>query len=79
MLSVKDMVKDGKIATFVCYFAGNLYYETQDGFRFTVPVSDVGNAIFNKQEKALLMMRYIRKQVELNAQAAEAAAASNSE
>ncbi len=31
---------------------------------FPVPVSDVGDGTFNAEEKAMLMMRYIRKQIE---------------
>lgn len=33
-------------------------------FKFPVPISDIGNATFNREEKALLMMRYIRKHIE---------------
>lgn len=45
---------------------GGLHLET---FDFAVPISDIGNATFQAEEKALLLMRYIRKfleQIELS-------------
>ena len=47
------------------YFDGNLWYTTQDGFDFPVPVSDIGTAKFLAEDKAMLFMRYIRKHMEL--------------
>lgn len=64
-ISIKDMVKDNKQATFLYYRDGDLWYATEDGFKFPVPVSDVGNATFPATEKALLLMRYIRKHLAL--------------
>ena len=61
-------------AVFSRYFDGNLWYsilygleddkgylEKEHWFEFPVPVSDIGTATFAAQEKAILMMRYIRK------------------
>ena len=61
MLTLKEMVSYNKIVTFVEYRQGNLWYATEDGFKFPVPIEDVGTATFSANEKALLMMRYIRK------------------
>lgn len=61
--TLKDYVKDGKMVSFSHYFDGSLWYETDDGFVFPVP--DIGTATFQKTEKALLMMRYIRKHLDL--------------
>lgn len=64
-MNIKDMVKDNQTVKF-CYFRdGNLWYETENGFKFPVPVADIGNATFNAVERAMLMMRYIRPQLEL--------------
>src|SRR5262245_11367343 len=63
MLSVKDMVKDNKQVIFSHYKEGELWYRTEDGFEFPVPVADVGSATMLAQDKALLFMRYIRKHV----------------
>ena len=65
MLSIKDMVKDNKRVTFVRFKDGELWYSTEDGFEFPVPVADIGSATLLATDKALLFMRYIRKHVEL--------------
>lgn len=49
---------------FVRYRAGNLWYATESGFEFPVPVSDAGEATFLAEDKASLFMRYIRKHLE---------------
>ena len=47
---------------FVYYKDGSLWYQTQNTkLIFPVPISDVGNATFAREEKGILMMRYIRK------------------
>lgn len=69
MLSIKDMIKDGKQVTFVHFKEGELWYRTEDGFEFPVPVADVGNATMLAKDKALLFMRYIRKHVDMLEQA----------
>ena len=60
MRSIKMMVKD-KAVRFKFYREGELFYETECGFVFPVPLADVGNATFLAEDKALLFMRYIRK------------------
>jgi thymidylate kinase len=60
-LSIKDMVKDNKKVVFTRYRHGNLYYKTEDGFEFPVPTSDIGDATFLAEDRAMLFMRYIRK------------------
>jgi len=64
MLSVKDMVKDSKRVKFQFYRKGELWYKTEDGFMFPVPVEDTGDGTFLSEDKAMLFMRYIRKQLE---------------
>lgn len=71
-MNIKDIVKD-KQAHFLFYRDHNLWYnvEVDDGqgiysptnFQFPVPLEDIGNATFNAEEKAILLMRYIRKQM----------------
>ena len=76
MLNIKDMVKDNKQVTFVHFKEGELWYRTEDGFEFPVPVADVGNATMLARDKALLFMRYIRKHLDmLNEARSEAGAA----
>ena len=61
MINIKEMVTGGKTVTFKFYRDNQLFYETENGFEFPVPVEDIGNATFLAEDKALLFMRYIRK------------------
>jgi hypothetical protein len=70
MRNIKMMVKD-KVVRFKFYREGELFYETECGFAFPVPLSDVGNATFLAEDKALLFMRYIRKHLAVFAAARE--------
>ena len=62
-ISIKDMVKN-KTVTFMFYKEKELWYITEDGFEFPVPIDDVGTASMNKTDKAILYMRWIRKHLE---------------
>lgn len=64
---IKSMVKDGKKARFTHYKQGELWYETECGFKFAVPTEDAGDGVFLAEDKAIIMMRYIRKQIAANA------------
>jgi len=70
-MSIKDMVKNKKV-TFMFYREGELWYTTECGFEFPIPISDTGNAYFNKEDKAILFMRWIRKHMDLIEDAKEA-------
>ncbi|MBU2772436.1 hypothetical protein HMI48_00415 [Acidithiobacillus ferrooxidans] len=63
MNSIKEMVRDGKKVVFLWYKEGDLWYRTECGFEFPVPVKteDTGTAKFLPEDKAMLFMRYIRK------------------
>lgn len=65
MISIKSMVDRGKKVHFSWYREGELWYVTDCGFEFPVPVSDIGNALLLKEDKAIFFMRYIRKHVEM--------------
>lgn len=75
--SIKDLVKDN-VATFSYYRKGYLYYALAHAplspsgaayaapitYLFPVPLDDVGDASFNATEKAILLMRCIRKAID---------------
>jgi hypothetical protein len=63
MESIKDMVKDNKKVRFSFYRDRQLFYRTESGFEFPVPIDDIGNATFLAEDKAILFMRYIRKHI----------------
>lgn len=56
---MKDLIAGN--CRFQYYRDSQLWYKTENGFLFPVPIEDIGNATFNAEEKGLLMMRYIRK------------------
>lgn len=59
-MKVSDHIKGN--SNFLYYRDGNLWYRTYDtGLEFPVPIDDIGTATFNRVEKSLLLMRYIRK------------------
>ena len=62
-MNITELVKN-KRARFVHYRDGNFIYETEDGFQFPVPLSDVGTATLLAEDKALLFMRWIRRHLE---------------
>jgi len=63
-----EMVK-GKVVRFEFYKANELFYSTEDGnFIFPVPISEIGNATFLAEDKATLFMRYIRKELAVQAE-----------
>ena len=69
MSTLKDLVANGKRVHFEMYRKGELHYKTDDGFQFVVPIDDCGDGMFLADDKAILFMRYIRKQIALNAEA----------
>lgn len=64
MNNIKDHVSNGKTVKFLYYRAKELWYETELGFKFPVPIDDTGEATFLASDKAMLFMRYIRKHMD---------------
>lgn len=62
-MNIKEMIKN-KVVNFVEYRKGNLWYTTECGFEFPVPIEDIGDGIFKSQENAIMLMRYIRKHID---------------
>ena len=56
---MKELIKGH--CSFQYYRDYKLWYQTDNGFLFPVPIEDIGTATFNQKEKGMLMMRYIRK------------------
>jgi hypothetical protein len=58
-----EYVGKGKKVKFSYYRDNKLWYETECGLIFPVPVSDTGNGTFLAEDKAIMFMRWIRKYV----------------
>lgn len=61
--NVKEMVSNNKQVRFSYYRQGELWYVTECGFEFPVPINDTGDASFMAQDRAMLFMRWINKQI----------------
>jgi hypothetical protein len=60
-MSIKEMVAEDRKVRFVHYKLGELWYRTETGFDFPVPISDCGDGMYLVEDKAILFMRYIRR------------------
>ena len=69
MRTIKEMVSNGQKVKFSHYRHKELWYITECGFEFPVPIEDIGDATFAAEDKAMLFMRYIRKHMEMLTQA----------
>lgn len=61
---LKPMIIGNKKVNFQFYRDGELWYQTECGFDFPVPVSDTGKGMFKNNDKAVYFMRWIRPQIE---------------
>lgn len=59
-MTLIELVKGKKVRFKYCRDA-SLWYETDDGFLFPVPINETGTATFNAEERAILFIRWIRK------------------
>jgi hypothetical protein len=67
-MNIKEIVKDNHVR-FLRYRQGVMYYAVAvpgvaNEYMFPVPVTDIGDATLEAQEKAIMFMRYIRKAME---------------
>ena len=69
MSKVTDIVKAGKPVKFARYQKNQLWYSTDCGFEFPVPISDTGDAVFLAEDKPMLFMRWINAHIKLIEQA----------
>jgi len=60
--NIKEMVQ-GKVR-FQFFRDNTLYYKTENGVTFPVPIHDTGTATFLAEDKGILFMRWIRKFLE---------------
>jgi len=62
--NIKDLVSGTKVK-FLFYRKNELWYEVVDkNFQFPVPISDTGEGTFLPEDKGMIFMRYIRKQLD---------------
>lgn len=59
-VDIKTLVKDQRV-TFQFYRDNAIWYQTDNGFRFPIPVEDMSQAVFHPKDNAIMFMRWIRK------------------
>jgi hypothetical protein len=59
--TIREMVQNNQKVAFRFYRDGQLWYATECGFEFPVPISEAGTATFLAEDRAILFMRYIRR------------------
>jgi hypothetical protein len=65
MRTLKEMVRDNQKVRFRYYREKELWYATECGFEFPVPIDDTGTGIFMAEDRAIRFMRWIRRHIEL--------------
>lgn len=60
-MDIKNHVGKDKFCHFLHYQDNNLWYRTEAGLDFPIPISDTGNGIFLPKDKSIIFMRWIRK------------------
>jgi len=62
-MNLIDLVNNNQQVHFEYYRDNELWYKTDSGFLFPVPLiaKEIGSATFLRDDKAILFMRYIRK------------------
>ena len=64
-MKLTDIMKPNSVSRFVSYNGGLFLYITDNGFKFTIPATDLGPATLLAEDKTIMFMRYIRQQLEL--------------
>lgn len=61
-MNISDHIK-GR-TNFSFYREGNLYYTTDTGITFAVPLDDTQGATFLNEDKSIFFMRWIRRHIQ---------------
>ena len=61
LINIKRAVSEKREANFTHFCDGQMWYTTAYSEFFPVPIADLAGATLHRNEKALLLMRYMRK------------------
>lgn len=64
-MTVKEHVENGQKVFFKFFQNGILFYETEKGLSFEVPIIETGTGRFLPEQKAIQFMKWIKPAVEL--------------
>ena len=69
MRRLAELVKNGKKVRFVRARRGELIYATECGFEFRAPFDEMGDGVFLPDDRGAMFMRWMRKELEAQADA----------
>lgn len=68
--SIKQIVQDGTMAALVKLRKGYMYWEVKvdkfGTYQFPIPLSDMGDATWERNIKSITLMKWIRKAIDAN-------------
>ena len=64
MTTVDKILNGNESASFIFFLSGKLWYCTESGFKFPVPVKGSGQSIFPNEDRAKRFYPYIKAHVE---------------
>ena len=63
MKTLTQLVKEN--CNFIHFVDNELWYETESGFQFPIPLKDVGTTLFISEYKGIRLRKWIRKHLEM--------------
>ena len=64
MTNLDKILKDNESVRFMFFLAGKLWYRTESGFKFPVPIKGSGQSVFLNEDCANRFYPYIKAHVE---------------
>ena len=64
MMSVDQILKNNESVNFMFFMSGKLWYRTESGFKFPVPIRGSGQTVFLNEDRANRFYPYIKAHAE---------------
>ena len=60
MMNVDNILKNNESVRFIFFLSGKLWYRTESGFKFPVPIKGSGQSVFLSEDRANRFYPYIK-------------------
>ena len=64
MKSIDKILDDNECVSFMFFLSGKLWYRTESGFKFPVPIKGSGQSVFLSEDRAKRFYPYIKAHAE---------------
>lgn len=64
MKNIDKILNDNEIVCFMFFMSGKLWYRTESGFKFPVPIKGSGQSVFLNEDRAKRFYPYIKAHAE---------------